>query len=411
MIHLPWGAWYENKIFNLDIPNHWKVNYCRIEDKTALNDKEIREAFEKPVESKRIKDLASNKTKIVILIDDLSRPTQTYRIMPFILEELKRAGIEENFITILTSLGAHRPLTRQDLVKKLGLDIVNKIKIINHNPYFNNVYIGESFRGSPIYINKFIHEADFKIGIGAIIPHANAGFSGGGKIILPGCAGIETISSNHKGAIKGLIGGINNLEQNEIRKEIEEVSSKTNIDFLINIVPNSKCNIAGIFAGNSEEVFKKGVLLARKIFRTKVRKKSDIAIFNAYPKDTEFIQVTNSLNYCYSNSDKNFIKEDGIIVITTAGSEGQGIHYLVGEGMPMHTIFDRDNALIKELLKTKKIYIFSPNLNKNEISAFFSKAIFFSSNWQEIVEKTDKNINNKFPEINIFPTGPLHLSL
>lgn len=411
MIHLPWGAWYENKIFNLDIPNHWKINYCRIEDKTALNDEEIREAFEKPLESKRIKDLASNKTKIVILIDDLSRPTQTYRIMPFILEELKKAGIEENFITILTSVGAHRPLTRQDLVKKLGLDIVNKFKIINHNPYFNNIYIGESFRGSPIYINKFIHEADFKIGIGAIIPHANAGFSGGGKIILPGCAGIETILSNHKEAIKGLIGGINNLEQNEMRKEIEEVSNKVNIDFLINIVPNSKCDIAGIFAGNSVEVFKQGVLLARKIFRTKVRKKSDIVIFNAYPKDTEFIQVANSLNYYYSNSDENFIKEDGSIIITTAGSEGQGMHYLAGEGMPMHSIFDLDNILIKELLKTKKIYIFSPNLNKNEISAFFSKAIFFSSDWQEIIKKIDKNVNDKFPEINIFPTGPLHLSL
>jgi len=410
MIQLPWGAWYENRILSLNIPNNWKKNYCRIKDKKDLNDEELKETLKKTVGTKQLRDLVCGKTNIIILVDDLSRPTQAYRIIPFILRELKLAGIEEKFITFLISIGAHRPLTKQDLIKKLGGEIVNKFKIINHNPYFNNIYIGKTFRNSPIFINKFVYEADFKIGIGSIIPHASASFGGGGKIILPGCAGIETILLNHKDAIKGLIGGINEVEQNEMRKEIEEVSNKINLDFLINIVPNSKCGIAGVFAGNPIEVFRQGVSFARKIFKTRTKKISDIVIFNAYPKDTEFTQVINSLNY-YFSATRDFIKENGIVVVTTASSEGKGIHYLSGEGMPMHTIFDRDNILIKELLKTAKIYIFSPNINKNDISAFFSKSVFFTSDWNEIIEKIEDNLNNKFPEVNIFPNGPLHLFL
>ena len=43
-------------------------------------------------------------------------------------------------------------------------------------------------------VNKKITEADFSIGIGSIVPHSEAGWSGGGKIVQPGICGWVVIT-------------------------------------------------------------------------------------------------------------------------------------------------------------------------------------------------------------------------
>ena len=114
------------------------------------------------------------------------------------------AGITNDNITLIYALGAHRPINRQDSIKKVGLKIIDKIKIENHHPYENLVYIGDSYKATPIYLNKTYYDAEVKVAIGSVIPHPLAGYGGGAKVVLPGLCGIQTLEANHEAGVRGI---------------------------------------------------------------------------------------------------------------------------------------------------------------------------------------------------------------
>lgn len=406
---LPWACWYEDKEIKLDVPDNWNMKIYNLKKGKSLNNEDIKKALLNPIDSEKLRTLADGKENAIILSDDLSRDTPVYRIIPYVIEELHLAGIKDEKITILIATGAHRPLVRDDLIKKLGIEIVNNYRIINHNTYYNNTYMGSSSRGTPIYINKFFIQADIRIGIGSIIPHSNAGFSGGGKIVVPGCAGIETLKANHQGIIRGLTGGINEVDKNDNRLDIEEIAYKAGLDFVVNIVPNSNHEVAGVFAGDLVGAHRKGVLLAREIFTTKINNQADVGIFNAYPKDTEFLQCVNSLNV-YFSSKRDLLKKNGIIIITTVSSEGRGIHTLHGLGMPLYLHFETQYPALKKILKSKKLIIFSPNINDNDKLFYYSKETKLANSWDEVILKVQKHFAFHSIKVNVFPFGPLQLS-
>ena len=121
-----------------------------------------------------------------IAVDDLTRPTQAYRFLPFILEELHQGGIRDENIKIIMAIGCHRPLMKADQEKKLGKKTANRFPVYNHHPYENLVNVGTTSRGTPVIINRYFVESDVKIGVGFITPHPTAAFGGGGKIVIPG---------------------------------------------------------------------------------------------------------------------------------------------------------------------------------------------------------------------------------
>ena len=86
---------------------------------------------------------------------------------------------------------------KADQEKKLGKKTANRFPVFNHHPYENLVDMGMTSRGTPVMINRHFAEADVKIGVGFITPHPTAGFGGGGKIVIPGLASMETIFKNH----------------------------------------------------------------------------------------------------------------------------------------------------------------------------------------------------------------------
>lgn len=114
-------------------------------------------------------------------------------------------------------------------------------------------------------------EFDVKIGVGCIIPHSSAGYTGGGKIVIPGLAGFETIEINHAPAVAGETGGIGVIEGNEFRLEVEEVARTAGLEFIANVVVNSRRGIAGIFVGDQVVAHREGVRLARKVYATPKR--------------------------------------------------------------------------------------------------------------------------------------------
>lgn len=239
---IPWGCWYEETVHELTFPDAWSVTRPRMNDARTLSEDEILEQLDHPIGAVKLEELAVGRKSAAIVMDDISRPTPGSRILPVIIHKLESAGMDLDKITIIFALGAHRPLTRADALKKIGRELLRMVKVVNHHPFRNLVDCGISECGTPIKINSDFMCADLKIAVGSIFPHPMAGFGGGAKAIVPGIAGIETLEANHRMVTYAEDGkGVTYLgnPENPLRNDIEDIVRKTGLDFVVNLVLNS----------------------------------------------------------------------------------------------------------------------------------------------------------------------------
>jgi len=198
-VRLTINAFFGDDEIEIGFPEGWKIAEVRMagHGTPAMCDDQIREALAQPVGTPRLRDLARGKQRVCIIFDDLPKPTRTDRIAPFVIEELHAGGITDDRIRFLCAPGTHHPLGYPELAAKLGADIVDRYPVYNHSIWENLVFKGNTSAGTPVWINREFDSCDLKLGIGSIFPHGGAGFGGGGKLILPGISGIETIASHH----------------------------------------------------------------------------------------------------------------------------------------------------------------------------------------------------------------------
>ena len=318
MIHtFPYG----DKFSSINIPDKNLISTYKTSGIETLEYEDIRDAviesMECPIGSYRLEEIAKNKKNAVIISDDYTRQTPTRIIIPLLIEKLESIGISD--ITILIALGTHRPMTKEEMLKKFGKKICNKHKIINHN-YKDTLHLkdfGYTENGTRLYLNELAYNADLLIGIGQIVPHRIAGYSGGAKIILPGIAGEESIAKTH------WIGGITQTEEilgvidNQVRQDMNQAAEKIGLDFIINVLCDSDGNFIEAFSGNFKEAHEMGCKLAEKAFGVYFHEKADIVIADSYPKDIELWQAAKAL---YAAD--LMVKDGGIIIFVTPCTEG-----------------------------------------------------------------------------------------
>jgi lactate racemase len=330
---LPQNAWYGDKEITIDLPADWDVKIACIpaDEEDLLTEEQITEKILNPVGSLPLRDIALGKKKAVIIFDDLSRPTNIAEIAPLVIKELLSGGIEEKKISFVAALGAHGAHTRLEFEKKLGREIVSRFPVYNHNAYENCVFAGKTRSGIPLYFNKEVMDADMKIGIGSILPHAFNGFGGGGKIIMPGISSMETITENHRKVIQdlkdrgvGFIGNMGRTENSKMKEDIEDAVKAVNLDFLINVLPNSSRKPVDITAGGPLLAYDEGVEKAKILYVTEEHKDADIVITNANAKASEAL-IALLLG-------ANSLKDGGGDLVTVVNCPvGQIVHYLFGQ--------------------------------------------------------------------------------
>ena len=330
IINVPQMPWYGDTELALEFPDSWDVTTCRMngQDTPKIGDKEIRAAFSNPIGTARIAELAKGKKDVVILFDDLTRPTRTAELVPYVLEELKEGGIRDENIRFISALGAHGVMRLMDYVQKLGLDVVQKYPVYNHNPYENCTYLGRTARGIEVSVNSEFMACDLKIAVGGLVPHPTAGFGGGGKMILPGVSSIETILANHGGLTemsedKNMkLNAWGNVEDNLMRLDIEEIANMAGLDVSVNAVMNLHRDTVGVFVGDLVAAHRAGVKLARNHYATPAPEAAaDVVVTNAYAK-------ANEAAIAVETGRKLLKEEGGDLIVTCNIPEGQICHYL-----------------------------------------------------------------------------------
>jgi len=285
-----------------------------------IGKEEVLRALENPIGEKRLGEIVSKGEKIVIVTSDITRPMPSSTVLPLVVKELTDAGIEEDDITLVFALGSHRKHSEEEKKMLAGVEIYESgIKIIDSDAN-ECVNFGVCKNGTPVDIFKPVAEADRIVCLGNIEYHYFAGYSGGAKAIMPGTSSRRAIQLNHSNMVKDEARA-GNIESNPVRQDIDEVGNHIKIDFIVNVVLNSKKEIVCAVAGDFIKAHREGCKVLDAMYGVEIKDKADIAIVSpgGFPKDINLYQSQKGLDNA-----KHAVRQGGIIILAASAKEGFG---------------------------------------------------------------------------------------
>ncbi|MDT8902002.1 nickel-dependent lactate racemase [Anaeroselena agilis] len=282
---------------------------------------EAARAVNAPIGTKPLRELAKGAKKVVIVADDNTRLTPTDKIIPVLLGELNAAGVADEQITVVIALGTHRFMTDEEILAKFGPEVVGRVRVVNHD-YKNPaelVELGTTANGTFVAVNREAYEADFKLGVGSIVPHHIPGFAGGAKIVQPGISGERTTAETHLLSVRAPRSYLG-VTDNPVRRELNEIARRIGLNTIFNTVLNRHGEVVGAFFGDVVEAFDAGVELSRAVYAVEVPEEADIVVSSSHPCDLEFWQAHKTL---YPSD--LAVKAGGIIILVTPCYEGVAV--------------------------------------------------------------------------------------
>jgi nickel-dependent lactate racemase len=406
MIKLPQLVWEGAGERDFILPEKWEVEVCKMQGhgRAALARSKICKAVSSPIGTPPIREMARGKKEIVIIFDDIQRATRIADILPAVLEELAEAGISDKQIRLVAATGCHAAMDRYDFVKKLDEESLRRFPVYNHNAFGNCLDIGQTSLGTRVRINAEVMACDFKIGIGSVVPHVFAGFGGGAKIILPGICHFDTVMDFHQSGARFVREnadkkvGIGVLENNLLRRNMDEAAQMAGLDMIINTLMNSLGETAAVYAGSLKGAYAEAVKDAQSHYDTPQAVNKDIVIANSFAKAAE---SESGLEIAFPSVKK----EGGEVVLIANAPEGHVSHYLGSPwGKSTKGKFQVQCALAPNI---KRLIIYSeyPDLT---IYGYFAhpERVALMSSWDEVVQALQKAHPGK-AEVAVYPNADI----
>jgi lactate racemase len=370
---------------SVEFDEAWNVSVVTPRHSPACDNEEgaLREALRNPIESAPLRELVRPGQRVGIVFSDITRPTPNHLLIPAVLRELDQ--LSPDSVTLFNALGTHRPNTAAELEQMLGKEIVARYPIVQNSAFdpSTQVHLGTTSRGHEIWLNRELVECDFKILTGFIEPHFFAGFSGGGKAIMPGMAGLPTVLGNHDaGMVASPEATWGRIEGNPIWGEIREVASRLEPDFLLNVTLNREKRITRVFAGEWESAHRSGCEFARETAMVPVAGQFDIVLTtnSGYPLDLNLYQTVKGMSAA-----AQVVKPGGTIIAAAECWDGIPEHGLYGQllreaGSPKAVLDmvcapgflkqDQWQAQLQAQIQLKaEVYVYSENLSDSQIES------------------------------------------
>jgi nickel-dependent lactate racemase len=305
------------------IPTRNFLGYIEPKEKQGVVDSkaEIVRALSQPIGTPRLREMAKAGDKVAIVVDDATRATPSYLMILPLLDELNEAGVKDEDVTVIFGCGSHRAVTPEEEEKLLGKETLDRIKAISHDYEADDqVFLGKTSNGTKVSVNKAFAEADVKILAGDINLHYYAGYGGGRKGVLPAVSSAETIQQNHAlmlhpKATTGVLDG------NPVHEDMMEAAKLANVNFILNIVTNSKEELVKAFAGDVEQAFLEGTKLVDEMYKVPIEQRANIVVVSAggYPHDINFYQASKGIHNALEA-----VKRRGVILLVAECPEGHG---------------------------------------------------------------------------------------
>ncbi|WP_406671495.1 nickel-dependent lactate racemase [Methanolobus sp. ZRKC4] len=310
---------YGKEFVDLDVEIPHEViapNHVEVGDESDI----ITESLNNPVGMKSLGDFVKKSDKILILVNDATRPTPTAKV----LAEMRDALRDHNDVRFLVATGAHRGPTEDEFMYIFGEmyeEFKDKIFVHDARRDEDMEYLGISSNGTEMYINKMVNESKNIIAISSVEPHYFAGYTGGRKSFLPGVAAYKTIEMNHKHALSDAAKPLA-IKDNPVAEDMDdamEVLKDLHI-FSIQTVLTADHGLYAMVAGDLFRTFDIAVEKANEVFGAKCKRKGNIVLTAApYPMDIDLYQSQKALE-----NGKLALEEGGIIILVSKCREGVG---------------------------------------------------------------------------------------
>jgi len=283
---------------------------------------EVERALKEPIGSKRLSEIAAAEHKVAIVVDDATRDAPSSVMLLPVLAELNTAGVRDENVTVIFGCGTHRAVTNEEANRLVGEEVLKRVKTVSHDCKATDlVYVGTTkTHGNKVYLNRTFAEADVKVLVGDVDFHYYAGYGGGRKSVLPAVAGEETIKHNHAlllhaNARTGVLAG------NPVHEDMTEAAKLAKVDFIVNVVANSKGEVVKAFAGDLEQAFIEAVKTVDAMYRVTVDRRADIVVVSpgGDPADINLFQAYKALDNALEVA-----KRGGVVILVAECPEGHG---------------------------------------------------------------------------------------
>lgn len=316
----------------IDLPDDWQISVIRKPTMPLLPDPRdaARAALAEPVAARPLEEEARGKRSACILICDITRPVPNGLLLPQIVRQLLAAGLAAENIRVLVATGLHRPNEGKELEELVGdAWVLSTVRVENHfaRRDEDHVLLGRTVAGTVVRLDKRFVQADLRIVTGLVEPHFMAGYSGGRKVIAPGIAHSETITTFHNARFMSHPRTDNCvLEGNPLHREQLEIVQMLGHVLAVNTVLDEHRNLSFVNYGEIIQSHLQAVAFTQRYAQVAVPRRFRTVVTSAagYPLDKTYYQTVKGMV-----GPLDILEPGGNLVVVSECSEGMGSHEYV----------------------------------------------------------------------------------
>lgn len=268
----------------------------------------ITAALAAPIAAPALHEAARGARQVSVLVSDKTRKCRTEIFLPYLLDELRRAGIADDGIRIVFATGTHPPQSEAERRAIVGDAVYERYRVLEHNARDSAscVHCGTTRFGTPVLLNRVVAASDFVVAAGTIVHHYFAGFGGGAKLFVPGVAAYDTAVRNHRRTItdEGRFHPAcrdGNVDGNPVMEDIQDAVRFFPPSWYFAALLDAHGVIADAVAGDLREAHRVGAARVHAMYSVPIARRADVCIASAggFPKDINFIQAHKSIHHAH----------------------------------------------------------------------------------------------------------------
>jgi lactate racemase len=344
----------------------------------------LRDALRRPVSGPPLRDLVRPGQSVAVSLCDATRPQPREAMVRALLDELDGV-LDPADLTLLVATGTHRANTDAELRGMLGDELVDTLRIVNHDARDDStlVWCGVHGDGVPVWLNRDWVAADVRITTGFVEPHFFAGFSGGPKLVAPGLAGLETVLTLHDASRIGsdrATWGV--CEGNPVHDDVRAIAAGTGVTFSFDVTLNAGQQIVEAFGGPVDLMHAMARERVRSTAMCPVDRRFDIVVTSnaGYPLDQNLYQAVKGMSAAAT-----VVRPGGLIICAAQCEDGFPDHgsfrevlssaatpaeLLAAIAARPRTVPDQWQVqVLARLLTTARIGVYSDNLGDQALRA------------------------------------------
>jgi nickel-dependent lactate racemase len=279
---------YGRSAQSLRVPARQVAGVCMPRPLSACADPlgALRASIDAGLQATGIAAKARRGQRACIVVTDRTRSTPNAAIVPILLDRLNQMGIPDDDITLLIGLGMHAADNQDAILANVGRQVVERVAIFNNEPDNSRLMqrLGQTALGAPVEVHQRYAEADIRIGTGVVNPCMLAGWSAGGKIVLPGVSSRRCIYENHKrftatlaalgcGSLMGVM-----PPDNAVRADIEDAAAIGGLDMVVDVLLDNDRRLIAAHSGDQIAAQRAAVEQMRPYVEVRLPQRVDILV-------------------------------------------------------------------------------------------------------------------------------------